>query len=65
MQRRGGEYIMAAVTKTKVKVEVVKDYKDSEKKLLFHPGETHEVTEERVKVLEAAGVVKVIRPEAK
>lgn len=56
---------MAAVTKQKVRVEVVKDYKDKEKKLLFHPGEQHEVTQERAKELVEAGVVKIMKPEEK
>ena len=43
-----------------VTVEVTKDYKDIEKKLLFHKGEKHEVKEKRADVLVKAGVVKVI-----
>lgn len=42
-----------------VTVEVTKDYRDLEKSVLFHKGETHDVTEERADVLVKAGVAKI------
>ncbi len=50
---------------TKVKVKVVKDYKDSKKSLLFHSEEIHEVTMERAKELEAQGYVEIVKDEGK
>lgn len=43
----------------KVTVEVTKEYRDIEKSLVFHVGETHEVTEKRAETLVKAGVVKI------
>ena len=43
----------------KVTVEVTKDYRDIEKSLVFHVGETHDVTEKRAEALVKAGVVKI------
>lgn len=57
---------MSAATKAaKVKVKVMKDYKDSKKSLLFHPEEIHEVTAERGKELEAQGYVEIIKSDIK
>lgn len=43
----------------KVTVEVTKDYRDIEKSLVFHVGETHDVTKKRAEALVKAGVVKI------
>ena len=43
-----------------VTVEVIKDYKDKEKSLLYHPKERFETSEKRSKELVEAGVVKVV-----
>lgn len=43
----------------KVTVEVTKEYRDIEKSLVFHVGETHDVTEKRAEALVKAGVVKI------
>lgn len=43
----------------KVTVEVTKEYRDIEKSLVFHVGETHDVTEERAEALVKSGVVKI------
>ncbi|MDE6210085.1 MAG: hypothetical protein K2M73_10505 [Lachnospiraceae bacterium] len=43
-----------------VTVEVTKDYRDTEKQLLFHKGEQHEVNEKRADVLLKAKVVKIV-----
>lgn len=48
-----------------VTVEATKDYRDLEKSVLFHEGETHEVTEKRAEVLVKAGVVKIVTEESK
>ena len=47
----------------KVTVEVTKEYRDIEKSLVFHVGETHDVTEKRAEALVKAGVVKIADPE--
>ena len=39
----------------KVTVEVTKEYRDIEKSLVFHVGETHDVTEKRAEALVKAG----------
>lgn len=52
-------------TTTKVKVKVMKEYKDSKKSLLFHPEEIHEVTMERAKELEAQGYVEIVKDEVR
>lgn len=43
----------------KVTVEVTKEYRDIEKSLVFHVGETHDVTEKRAEALVKAGMVKI------
>ena len=43
-----------------VKGKVIKSYKDLQKMLLFHPGEIHEVDEERADELVKSGVAKIV-----
>lgn len=43
-----------------VKVRVMKSYKDRQKMLLFHPGEIHEVDEERADELVKSGVANIV-----
>ena len=40
--------------------EVIRPYKDMEKRLLFYSGEQHQVTANRAKMLVSAGVAKVL-----
>jgi|GEM_PF-6100747 len=43
-------------------VETIKDYRDIQKSVIFHKGETHPVSDERAKELIKAGVAKIIEP---
>ena len=48
-----------------VKVTVKKSYKDLKKMLLFHPGEVHEVDEQRAAELEQKKLVEILPSENK
>ena len=43
-----------------VTVEVISDYRDKEKQLLFHKGEKHEVKKERAEELVKSGAAKIV-----
>lgn len=49
-----------SMTEKLIKVEVVKPYRDLEKLMLYHPGETHEVTQKRADELVKRGFVKKV-----
>lgn len=44
------------------KVKVIKSYKDLQKMLLFHPGEVHEVDDQRAAELEQRKLVEILPP---
>ena len=48
------------MTEKLITVEVVKPYRDLEKLMLYHPGETHEVTPKRADELVKRGFVKKV-----
>ena len=43
-----------------VTVEVISDYRDTEKQLFFHKGEKHEVKKERAEELVKSEVAKIV-----
>lgn len=49
-----------SMTEKLITVEVVKPYRDLEKLMLYHPGETHEVTQKRADELVKRGFVKKV-----
>ena len=55
MQQEGESMAEKLIT-----IEVVKPYRDLEKLMLYHPGETHEVTPKRADELVKRGFVKKV-----